>query len=81
MNSPEYIEINRKLDLLLELRSDLRAHVENDRQMFYGTDGSNGLIAEVITLKNSNRLYNKVITLIGTVLVGLVGESVWKSFK
>ncbi len=76
-----FSEINGKLDLLLELRHDIKDHISADQRMFYGEAGQSGRGGDVITLKNSNRLYNQVITLIGTVLGGIVGDTLWKAFK
>lgn len=76
-----FSEINGKLDLLLELRQDIKDHLLADHQMFYGLDGRSGLTGEVAGLKQSNKFYNKVITMIATVLVGIVGDSVWRIWK
>lgn len=74
-------EIDRKLELLMDLRQDLKDHMAMDRHLFYGESGANGLVGDVNELKQSRRFYNKVLAILATGLAGLVGEGVWRLTK
>lgn len=74
-------KIDRKLDQLLQFKDDLNAHLREDRLMFYGEDGNSGLVGDVIELKQSRRLYNRVLATLGVAVATVFGEGIWRIFK
>lgn len=65
--------IDHKLDRLID---DVKDYREHQQIILYGAAGNNGIVGDIIELKQSRRTYNRVLAGIISALTLILGEGV-----